>query len=132
MQDPRRQDQCYIIGNAIEGRYVVRKDTDYKAIERGEVSITFHCDLTHYGALKVSEQVLRMTPSTRKIRLILDLRRRGITNTDLLSAFERVPREDFVPDAFLDQCYEDIAPHRLWPNRKPTERRCEDAPSSRD
>ena len=50
-----------------------------------------------------------MTPSTRKIRLILDLRRRGITNTDLLSAFERVPREDFVPDAFLDQCYEDIA-----------------------
>ena len=51
----------------------------------------------------------RMTPSTRKIRLILDLRRRGITNTELLSAFERVPREDFVPEAFLDQCYEDIA-----------------------
>ena len=53
MQDPRRQDQCYIIGNAIEGQHVGRKDTDYKAIERGEISITpLHCDLTHYGALR--------------------------------------------------------------------------------
>ena len=50
-----------------------------------------------------------MIPATRKIRLILDLRRRGITDTDLLSAFERVPREDFVPEAFLDKCYEDTA-----------------------
>tara|TARA_B100000676_G_scaffold208430_1_gene204670 strand:- start:832 stop:1482 length:651 start_codon:yes stop_codon:yes gene_type:complete len=48
-------------------------------------------------------------PATRKIRLILDLRRRGITDTELLSAFERVPREDFVPEAFLDKCYEDTA-----------------------
>ncbi len=50
-----------------------------------------------------------MIPSTRKIRLILDLRRRGITNTDLLSAFERVPREEFVPEAFVDHCYADTA-----------------------
>lgn len=50
-----------------------------------------------------------MIPSTRKIRLILDLRRRGITDTDLLSAFERVPREAFVPEAFIDKCYEDTA-----------------------
>ena len=50
-----------------------------------------------------------MIPATRKIRLILDLRRRGITDTELLSAFERVPREDFVPEAFLDKCYEDTA-----------------------
>ena len=50
-----------------------------------------------------------MIPATRKIRLILDLRRRGITDTDLLSAFERVPREEFVPEAFLDKCYEDTA-----------------------
>ncbi len=53
MQDPRRQDQCYINGNAIEGQHVGRKDTDYKAIESGEISITpLHCDLTHYGALR--------------------------------------------------------------------------------
>ena len=50
-----------------------------------------------------------MTPATRKIRLILDLRRCGITDTELLSAFERVPREEFVPEAFLDKTYEDIA-----------------------
>ena len=48
MQDPRRQDQCYITYNAIEGQHVRRKDTDYKAIERGEISITPHNrDLTH-------------------------------------------------------------------------------------
>ncbi|MEC8203804.1 MAG: 5'/3'-nucleotidase SurE, partial [Pseudomonadota bacterium] len=53
MQDPRRQDQCYIIGNAIEGQHIGRKDTDCKAIERGEISITpLHCDLTHRGALR--------------------------------------------------------------------------------
>ncbi|PPR64728.1 MAG: Protein-L-isoaspartate O-methyltransferase [Alphaproteobacteria bacterium MarineAlpha4_Bin2] len=50
-----------------------------------------------------------MTPATRKIRLILDLRRHGIINTELLSAFERVPREEFVPEAFIDQSYEDTA-----------------------
>ncbi len=50
-----------------------------------------------------------MTPATRKIRLILNLRRRGITNTELLSAFEKVPRENFVPEAFIDQSYEDTA-----------------------
>ena len=38
MQGPHRLDQCYIIGNAIEG---------------GEISITpHHCDLTAYSALR--------------------------------------------------------------------------------
>jgi len=51
--DPRRRDQFYIIGNAIEGQHVGRKDSDYKAIERNEISITpLHCDLTHYGAVR--------------------------------------------------------------------------------
>ena len=50
-----------------------------------------------------------MTLATRKIRLVLDLRRRGITNTELLSAIEKVPRESFVPEAFMDKCYEDTA-----------------------
>ena len=53
LPDPRRQYQCYIIGNAIEGQHIGRKDTDYKAIERGEISITpLHCDLTRNGALR--------------------------------------------------------------------------------
>jgi len=48
-----------------------------------------------------------LTPPTQKIRLILELRRAGITDTEILSAFEKVPRELFVPDTFLDQTWED-------------------------
>lgn len=48
-----------------------------------------------------------LTPPTQKIRLILELRRTGITDTKVLSAFEKVPRELFVPDAFKDQAWED-------------------------
>ncbi|MEM9682020.1 MAG: protein-L-isoaspartate(D-aspartate) O-methyltransferase [Pseudomonadota bacterium] len=48
-----------------------------------------------------------MTPPTQKIRLILELRRIGITDTEILSAFEKVPRDMFVPDTFVDQTWED-------------------------
>ena len=47
--------------------------------------------------------------AARKIRLIMKLRRSGITDTSVLSAIERVPREEFIPDTFMDQAYEDIA-----------------------
>jgi len=47
--------------------------------------------------------------SSRIIRLILDLRRGGIADTRVLAAIERVPREFFLPDAFQDQAYEDVA-----------------------
>jgi protein-L-isoaspartate(D-aspartate) O-methyltransferase len=47
--------------------------------------------------------------AARKIRLIMKLRRSGITNTAVLAAIERVPREAFVPQPFLDQAYEDRA-----------------------
>lgn len=50
-----------------------------------------------------------MTPPTQKIRLILEFRRAGITDTGLLSALENVPRGLFVPDAFQDQTWEDTA-----------------------
>lgn len=48
-----------------------------------------------------------MSLAARKIRLIMKLRRSGITNTAVLAAIERVPRESFVPQPFLDQAYED-------------------------
>jgi len=44
-----------------------------------------------------------------KIRLIMHLRRHGITDDAVLNAIERVPREEFVPDMFFDQAYEDRA-----------------------
>ena len=50
-----------------------------------------------------------MTDASRKIRLIMELRRHGITDTIVLSALERIPREAFVPAAFQDQAYENIA-----------------------
>jgi len=48
-----------------------------------------------------------LTLPTQKIRLILELRRAGITDKDILAAFEKVPRALFVPEPFLDQTWED-------------------------
>lgn len=50
-----------------------------------------------------------MTDEARRIRLIMELRSQGITDTRVLSAIERVPREIFVAAAFQDQAYENIA-----------------------
>ncbi len=50
-----------------------------------------------------------MTLEARKIRLIMELRRLGITDTRVLAAIERTPRERFVPAPFLDQAYENVA-----------------------
>jgi protein-L-isoaspartate(D-aspartate) O-methyltransferase len=50
-----------------------------------------------------------MIAEPRLIRLLMHLRRSGISDHRVLGAIERVPREAFVPDAFLDQAYEDIA-----------------------
>lgn len=46
---------------------------------------------------------------SRKIRLIINLRQAGITNTDVLSAIERTPRDIFVPPQFETHAYEDQA-----------------------
>ena len=50
-----------------------------------------------------------MTTEQRKIRLVLELRRGGITDTRLLSAIEMVPREMFVPETFRDKAYDNVA-----------------------
>jgi protein-L-isoaspartate(D-aspartate) O-methyltransferase len=44
-----------------------------------------------------------------KIRLIMHLRRAGVTDSAVLNAIERVPREAFVLPHFHDQAYEDQA-----------------------
>ena len=46
-----------------------------------------------------------MSTESRKIRLVMDLRNGGVTDTRVLAAIERVPRETFVEEAFLDQAY---------------------------
>lgn len=50
-----------------------------------------------------------MSVEARKIRLIMLLRRAGVTDTAVLGIIERVPRETFLPATFRDQAYEDRA-----------------------
>lgn len=45
----------------------------------------------------------------RAIRLLMLLRRNGITDTKVLSVIEKMPREYFVPQHFNDKAYEDTA-----------------------
>jgi len=45
--------------------------------------------------------------AARKIRLIMRLRQGGISDTGVLSAIERIPREAFVPPSFQDRAYDD-------------------------
>jgi len=46
-----------------------------------------------------------VSTESRKIRLVMDLRNGGVTDTRVLAAIERVPRETFVEEAFVDQAY---------------------------
>ena len=50
-----------------------------------------------------------MSFEAHRIRLIMGLRQQGITDTKVLAAVERVPREEFVPPAFHHQAYENTA-----------------------
>jgi protein-L-isoaspartate(D-aspartate) O-methyltransferase len=50
-----------------------------------------------------------VTLAARKIRMIMELRSSGITDTRVLAAVERVPRELFVPAPFQDRAYENVA-----------------------
>ncbi|MEQ1890637.1 MAG: protein-L-isoaspartate(D-aspartate) O-methyltransferase [Alphaproteobacteria bacterium] len=44
-----------------------------------------------------------------RIRLIMELRRLGVTSRAVLMAIERTPREMFVPEALRERSYENIA-----------------------
>lgn len=50
-----------------------------------------------------------MTVDARKIRLVMALRRGGVTDTRVCSAIERLPREIFVASPFLDKAYDNTA-----------------------
>ncbi len=50
-----------------------------------------------------------MTTPNHRIRLVMELRASGITDTRVLAAIERVPREMFAPPQFQDQAYENTA-----------------------
>ncbi|MEZ5828853.1 MAG: protein-L-isoaspartate(D-aspartate) O-methyltransferase [Hyphomicrobiales bacterium] len=50
-----------------------------------------------------------MANAPDQIGLIMQLRRRGIRDPNVLRAIERVPRDLFVDEAFVDHAYQDIA-----------------------
>ncbi|MDB5395439.1 MAG: protein-L-isoaspartate O-methyltransferase [Rhodospirillales bacterium] len=50
-----------------------------------------------------------MSTDARKLRLLMSLRRSGVTDAAALGAIERIPRELFVPDSFQDRAWEDSA-----------------------
>ena len=50
-----------------------------------------------------------MSTRAAKIRLIMELRRAGITDTRVLASIERIPREEFMLSTFTDQAYENLA-----------------------
>lgn len=58
---------------------------------------------------RIADVMNTPTPAPKIIRLIMALRSAGITDTAVLSAMERIPREIFIPRAMQDQAYEDIA-----------------------
>lgn len=45
----------------------------------------------------------------RRIRLIMDLRTKGVRDAKVLGAMERIPRDAFVPEAVRDQAWDDMA-----------------------
>jgi len=50
-----------------------------------------------------------VSTDARKLRLLMTLRRSGVTDAAVLGAIERIPRELFVPDTFQDRAWEDTA-----------------------
>ena len=50
-----------------------------------------------------------MTREAQKIRLIMELRREGITDTRVLGAMERAPREMFVSPDLIERAYDNVA-----------------------
>jgi len=45
----------------------------------------------------------------KKLRLLMELRRAGISDPRVLGAIEKTPREKFVPTSFEDRAYENVA-----------------------
>lgn len=54
-------------------------------------------------------QNLSHQDTNRRIRLIMDLRNKGVTDSGVLGAMERVARDVFVPAAVKDRAWEDMA-----------------------
>ncbi len=86
-------------------------DTDLGAVAAGKVSVTpIFLDLTNAADAGDDEAHVPMTGMPEKMaRLIMELRGEGISDLRVLAAIERVPREQFVPAAFAEQAFDNVA-----------------------
>jgi protein-L-isoaspartate(D-aspartate) O-methyltransferase len=50
-----------------------------------------------------------MHTDVRMIQLLMELRRQGVTDSEVLSAMELTPRDMFVPEIFKDRAYDNTA-----------------------
>ena len=50
-----------------------------------------------------------MVPDIRMIQLLMELRRGGISDSDVLSAMETTPRDAFVPEVFRDRAFDNVS-----------------------
>ena len=50
-----------------------------------------------------------MNPDPKAIRLVMELRAKGISDLKVLSAIERTPRDVFVMDTFQDRAWDNTA-----------------------
>ncbi|MBU6155793.1 MAG: protein-L-isoaspartate(D-aspartate) O-methyltransferase [Alphaproteobacteria bacterium] len=50
-----------------------------------------------------------MVPDVRMIQLLMELRRGGISDSEVLSAIETTPREAFVPEVFRDRAFDNVS-----------------------
>ncbi len=50
-----------------------------------------------------------MVTDVRMIQLLMELRRGGISDSDVLSAIEMTPRDAFVPEVFRDRAFDNVS-----------------------
>src|SRR5690606_5994432 len=62
-----------------------------------------------YGRRGENYKIMNTQSANTRIRLIMRLRTMGVTDINVLSAIEKVPRDEFVPEAVKDQAWEDTA-----------------------
>jgi 5'-nucleotidase len=91
---------------------VTEPGTDAHANLEGYISVTpMRADLTAHDRARGSEGRAGMTgddEATRKMQFLFQLRQKGVTDTRVLQAMEKIDRGAFVKGHFADRAYEDM------------------------
>lgn len=58
---------------------------------------------------EISTPMLAFDGREEVLRLVMQLRAQGIRDSRVLAAFEKIPREQFIENSFMERAYEDVA-----------------------